>query len=45
MCRIGVAVGATPMLRLDIEANPDQQHTRPAASAAGWPDRRVLGGR
>lgn len=46
MCLIVVAVGATPRYRLVIAANRDEQHTRPAASAAWWPERpRVLGGR
>jgi len=46
MCLIVVAVGATPKIRLVIAANRDEQHTRPAASAAWWPEPpRVLGGR
>jgi uncharacterized protein with NRDE domain len=46
MCLIVVAVGATPPYRLVIAANRDEQHTRPAASAAWWPERpHVLGGR
>ncbi len=46
MCLIVVAVGATPRYRLVIAANRDEQHTRPAASAAWWPGQpRALGGR
>ena len=46
MCLIVVAVGATPKIRLVIAANRDEQHTRPAAGAAWWPERpSVLGGR
>jgi len=46
MCLIVVAVGATPRYRLVIAANRDEQHSRPAASAAWWPEQpRVLGGR
>jgi uncharacterized protein with NRDE domain len=46
MCLIVVAVRATPRIALLVAANRDEQHTRPAASAAWWPDLpRVLGGR
>jgi uncharacterized protein with NRDE domain len=45
MCLIVVAARATPKLPLVVAANRDEQHARPAASAAWWPEPRMLGGR
>jgi uncharacterized protein with NRDE domain len=46
MCLIVVAVGATPQYTLVVAANRDEQHARPAASAAWWPELpHMLGGR
>ena len=46
MCLIVVGLGATPRYPLIVAANRDEQHARPTASAAWWPERpRVLGGR
>ena len=46
MCLIVVGVGATPRYPLLVAANRDEQHARPAAPAAWWPEPpRLLGGR
>jgi uncharacterized protein with NRDE domain len=46
MCLIVIAARATPKIALVVAANRDEQHARPAASAAWWPGPpRVLGGR
>jgi uncharacterized protein with NRDE domain len=46
MCLIVVAVRATSQYTLVVAANRDEQHARPAASAAWWPEPpRMLGGR
>jgi uncharacterized protein with NRDE domain len=46
MCLIVVGVGAAARYSLLVAANRDEQHARPAAAAAWWPDApRVLGGR
>jgi len=46
MCLIVVALGAAPRYPLLVAANRDEQHTRPAASAAWWAEPPgLLGGR
>jgi uncharacterized protein with NRDE domain len=46
MCLIVVALGASPRYPLIVAANRDEQHTRPAAGAAWWPEApHVLAGR
>ena len=46
MCLIAVAVGASPHYPLLVAANRDEQHARPASSAAGWHDQPgIFGGR
>lgn len=46
MCLIVVCVGATPHYPLIVAANRDEQHARPAMSAAWWAESpHVLGGR
>jgi uncharacterized protein with NRDE domain len=46
MCLIVIGVGIAPQFPLLVAANRDEQHARPAAPAAWWPDApHVLGGR
>jgi uncharacterized protein with NRDE domain len=46
MCLIVVAFGVSPRYPLIVAANRDEQHARPSAEAAWWPEpKRVLGGR
>jgi uncharacterized protein with NRDE domain len=46
MCLIVIGVGATPRYPFLVAANRDEQHARPAARAAWWPEApRLLGGR
>jgi uncharacterized protein with NRDE domain len=46
MCLIVVGVGAVPRYPLIVAANRDEQHARPAARAAWWPElSHVLAGR
>ncbi len=45
MCLIVVGLGATPRYPLLVAANRDEQHARPAAAAAWWPQPPMLGGR
>lgn len=46
MCLIVIGVGVAPQYPLLVAANRDEQHARPAAPAAWWPDApHVLGGR
>jgi uncharacterized protein with NRDE domain len=45
MCLIVLAARATPQYTFVVAANRDEQHARPAASAAWWPGPQMLGGR
>jgi uncharacterized protein with NRDE domain len=46
MCLIVVGVGVAPRYPLIVAANRDEQHSRPAARAAWWPEpKQVLAGR
>jgi len=46
MCLIVVAVGVAPRYPLIVAANRDEQHSRPAARAAWWPEpAHILAGR
>jgi uncharacterized protein with NRDE domain len=46
MCLIVIALGVAPRYPLIVAANRDEQHARPAAGAAWWPEQpQLLGGR